>query len=66
MKINVNEFSKQIDENLKFINFKRVEFKIEFENVERTYRKISKKELDKSPDKNLGELENIEELQNFN
>ena len=56
LKLNDNEISNTVDELLKKNNNKRDEFKIEFENVEKDYRKLKKKELDKFPDK-LGELE---------
>ena len=47
LKINDNEISNIIDKYLKYINTKRDEFKLEFENGEEDYRKINKKELDK-------------------
>ena len=40
--------------------------KIDFENGEKDYRKINKKELDNFLDKKLGELEISKELQNIN
>ena len=63
MKINDNEISNIIDKYLKFINTKRDEFKIKFENNEKDYRKIIKKDLDKFINKKLGELEISKELQ---
>ena len=63
LKINNNEISNIIDEYLKYINTKRNEFKLEFENGEIDYRKINKIELDKFLDKKLGELEISKELQ---
>ena len=39
LKINDNEISKIIDEYLKYINIKREEFKLEYENGEKDYRK---------------------------
>ena len=43
LKTNNNEFSKKIDENLKYINTKRDEFKLDFENGEKDYRKEIKR-----------------------
>ena len=66
LKINDNEISNIIDEYLKYINTKRDEFTIEFENGEKDYRKIKKKELEKFLEKKLGELEISRELQKTN
>ena len=66
LKINDNEISNIIDKYLKYINIKREEFKLEFENGENDYRKINKKELDKFLDKKLGELEISKDLQKIN
>ena len=66
LKINDNEISNIIDEYLKYINTKRDEFKLEFENGEKDYRKINKKELDNFLNKKLGELEISKELQKIN
>ena len=63
MKINDNEISNIVDEYLKYINSKRDEFKAEFENGEKDYRKINKKELDKFLERKLGGLEISKELQ---
>ena len=41
LKMKNNEFSNIIDENLKYIKIKRDEFKLEFENGEKDYRKIN-------------------------
>ena len=46
LKINDNETSNIIDKYLNYINTKRDEFKIEFENIVKDYRKLNKKELD--------------------
>ena len=56
LKIKDNEISIIIDKYLKYINTKREEFKLEFENGEKDYRKINTKELDKFLNKKLGEL----------
>ena len=66
LKINDNEISNIIDEYLKYINNKRDEFKLKFENGEKDYRKINKKEKDKSLEKKLGELEISKDLQKIN
>ena len=66
LKINDNEISNIIDEYLKYINTKRNEFKLEFENGEKDYRRINKKELDKFLERKLGELEISKELQKIN
>ena len=63
LKLNDIEVSNIVDEYLKYFNTKRDEFKLEFENGEKDYRKINNKELDKFLDKKLGELEISEELQ---
>ena len=41
LKINDNEISNIVDEYLKYINNKREEFKLKFENGEKDYRKIN-------------------------
>ena len=46
LKTNDNEISNIIDKYLKYINTKRKEYTLEFENGEKDYRKINKKELD--------------------
>ena len=66
LKINNNEISNIVDEYLKYIRTKREEFKLEFENGEKDYRKINTKELDKFLNKKLGELEISKELQKIN
>ena len=66
LKINDNEISNIIGEYLKYINTKRDEFKLEFENGEKDYRKINKKELDNFLNKKLGELKISKELQKIN
>ena len=53
LKLFDNEISNIVDEYLKYINTKREEFKLKFENGEKDYRKINKKELDKFLEKNL-------------
>ena len=63
LKTNDNEISNIIDEYLKYINTKRNEFKLEFENGEKDYRKINNKELDKFLERKLGELNISKELQ---
>ena len=52
LKMNDNEISNIVDEYLKYINTKRNEYKLEFENGEKDYRKLNKKELDKVLEKN--------------
>ena len=66
LKINDNEISNIIDEYLKYITTKRKEYTLAFENGEKDYRKISKKELDKVLKRKLGELEISKELQKIN
>ena len=66
LKVNDNEISNIIDKYLKYINTKRDEFKLNFENIEKDYRKIKKKELDKFLGKKLGNLEISKELQKIN
>ena len=66
LKINNNEISKIVDEYLKFINIKREEFKLKFENCEKDYREINKKELDNFLEKQLGELNISKDLQKIN
>ena len=61
-KINDHEISNIVDEYLKYINTKRVEFNLEFERSEKDYRKVNKKELDKFLEKKL-ELEISKKLQ---
>ena len=63
LKIKDNEVSNIVDEYLKNINTKRDEFKLEFENGEKDYRKINNKELDKFLDKKLGGLKISKYLQ---
>ena len=66
LKIIDNEISNIVDGYLKYINTKREEFKLKFENGEKHYRKINTKELDKFLEKKLGELEISKELQKIN
>ena len=66
LKINDNEISNIIDKYLKYINTKRDEFKLEFENGEKDYRKINKKELDNFLNKKLGELKISKDLRKIN
>ena len=66
LKINDNEISNIIDKYLRYINTKRDEFKLEFENGEKDYRKINKKELDNFLNNTLGNLEISKELQKIN
>ena len=66
LKIDDNEISNIIDEYSKYTNIKRDGFKLEFQNGEKDYRKINKKELDKFLEKKLGELEISKELQKIN
>ena len=66
LKINDNETSNKIDKSIKVFNIKRDEFKLQFESDEKVYRKVNTKELDKFPDKKLGELKYSKELQKLN
>ena len=66
LKINDNEISNIIDKYLRYINTKRDGFKLEFENGEKDYRKINKKELDNFLNNKLGNLEISKELQKIN
>ena len=66
LKINDNEITNIVDEYLNYIHIKRNEFKLEFENGEKDYRKNNNKESDKFLDKKLGELELSKELQKIN
>ena len=52
-----NEISTISDDFSKYINIKRDEYRLEFENGEKDYPKRDKKELDKFLDKSFGELE---------
>ena len=63
LKTTDNEISNVIDEYLNYISSKRKEYTLEFENGEKNYRKINKKELEKFRDKKLGELNISKELQ---
>ena len=63
LKITDNDISNTIDKYSKYINTKRNEFRLEFENGEKDYRRINKKELDKFLEKKLGELEISADLQ---
>ena len=58
LKINDNEISYIIDKYLNYINTKRNKFKLEFENGEKDYRKINKKELDKFLEKKTRRIRN--------
>ena len=58
-----NEISNIVDDYLKYINDKREEYKLQFENGEKDYRKLNEKELEKFLDRKLGELEISKELQ---
>ena len=58
LKINDDEISNIIDTYLKYINNKRKEYKLEFENGEKDYRKINKKELDDFIDKKTWRIRN--------
>ena len=53
LKINDNEISNIIDKYLNYINTKRNELKLKFENGEKDYRKMNKKEFEKFLEKNL-------------
>ena len=66
LKINDNEISNIVDEYLRYINTKPDEFKLEFENGEKDYRKINKKEFDNFLNNKLGNLEISKELQKIN
>ena len=66
LKKNDNEISNIIDKYLKYINTKSNEYTLEFENGEKDYRKINKKELEKFLERKLGELEISKELQKIN
>ena len=63
LKINDNEIANIIDESLKYINTKRDQYTLEFENGEKDYRKINKKELDKFLERKLGDINISKELQ---
>ena len=63
LKINDNEISNILDKYLNYINTKRKEYTLEFENGEKDYRKINKKELDKFLERKLGALSISKELQ---
>ena len=58
LKIKDNEISNIIDNYLKYINIKRNEYKLEFENGEKDYRNINKKELDKFLEKKTWRITN--------
>ena len=66
LKIKDNEISIIIDKYLKYINTKREEFKLEFENEEKDYRKINTNELDNFLNNKLGNLEISKDLQKIN
>ena len=66
LKIDDNEISNIIDNYLKYITTKRREYTLAFENGEKDYRKINKKELDKFLERKLGELEISKDLQKIN
>ena len=66
LKIDDNEISNIIDKYLKYNNTKRDEFKTEFENNGKDYRKKNKNELEKFLEKKLGELNISKELQKIN
>ena len=66
IKIKDNEISKTVDVLLKYITSIREEFKLEFENGEKDYRKIYNKATDKFLEKKLGEMEISIELQKIN
>ena len=66
LKMNNNEISNIIDEYLEYITIKRDEFKLEFENGEKDYRKVNEKELDKILEKKLGELGISKKLHKIN
>ena len=51
---------------MKYIRTKRDEIKLDFENAEKDYRKINNRDLEKIPDKRLGELVICKELQKIN
>ena len=61
-----NEISNMIDEYLKYIKIKQDEFKLEFANGEKGYRKKDEKWLDNTLDRKPGELEVSKELQKIN
>ena len=64
--MNDNEISNIVDEYLKYFNIKRDECRLKFENGEKDYREIDKKELDKFVNKKLGKLEISKDIQNRN
>ena len=66
LKINDNEISNIIDKYLNYTNTKRKEYTLEFENGEKDYRKINKKEFEKFLERKLGELNISKELQKIN
>ena len=63
LKINDNEISNIIDIYLNYINTKRENFKTEFKNGEKDYRKMNNEELEKFLEKKLGKLNISKELQ---
>ena len=63
LKVYSNEKSNIIDEYLKYVNTESDEFKLEFENSGKGFRKINKNEIDKFLERKLGELEATKELQ---
>ena len=66
LEINDNDISNIIGEHLKYINTKRNGFELDFENNEKDYRKVNKRELDKFLEKKLGEINISKELQKIN
>ena len=66
LKINNNGISNIVYEYFKYFKTKHNEFKSKFENDEKDYRKLNKKELDKFLDEKLGKLENSKDLQKTN
>ena len=66
LKIDCNEISNIIEKYLNYINTKREEYTLEFENGEKDYRKTNKKELQKFLGSKLGELNISKDLQKIN
>ena len=66
LQINDNELLDKVDEYLKYISTKGEEFKLQFENGEKHYRKMKQKDLHKLPEKQLGELQTNKEIRKIN
>ena len=66
LKTNDNEISNKVDEYKKYFNIQRHDFKLEFENGEKDYRKVNEMNIDNFLDKKLRELKYRKELQKIN